>query len=66
MVFSYGVLLIISSLSKYKPRQSWTPSGIGDLSPKVSPALRGVLGVKSLTLDSHFAHRLSLQEVHWR
>ncbi|WP_439150162.1 hypothetical protein [Sulfitobacter sp.] len=37
-----------------------------DLSPKFPPALRGVLGVKSVTLGGHFVHRLSLQEFHWR
>ena len=36
------------------------------LSPKFPPALRGVLGVKSVTLGGHFVHRLSLQEFHWR
>ena len=38
----------------------------GDLCPKFPPALRGVLGVKSLALGRHFVHRLSLQEFHWR
>ena len=38
----------------------------GDLSPKSPPALRGVLGVKSLALCSHLVHRLSLQEFHGR
>jgi len=35
-----------------------------DLSPKFPPALRGVLGVKSLSLSGHFVHHLSLQEFH--
>jgi len=34
-----------------------------DLCPKFPPALRGVLGVKSVTLGGHFVHRLSLQEL---
>ncbi len=37
-----------------------------DLSPKFPPALRGVLGVNSVTSGGHFVHRLSLQEFHWR
>ena len=37
-----------------------------DLSPKFPPALRGVLGVKSLALGCHLVHRLSLQKFHWR
>jgi hypothetical protein len=37
-----------------------------DLCPKSPPALRGVLGVKSLALGGHFVHRLSLQKLHWR
>jgi putative transposase len=37
-----------------------------DLRPKFLPALRGVLGVKSVTLDGHFVHRFALQEFHWR
>ena len=39
-------------------------SGNIDLSPKFPPALRGVLGVKSLSLSGHFVHHLSLQEFH--
>ena len=35
-----------------------------DLSPKFPPALRGVLGVKSLALGRHLVHRLSLQKFH--
>ena len=35
-----------------------------DLSPKSPPALRGVLGVKSLALGRHLVHRLSLQKLH--
>ncbi|MFT6912690.1 MAG: hypothetical protein ACJAQW_001292, partial [Paracoccaceae bacterium] len=35
-----------------------------DLSPKFPPALRGVLGVKSLALGRHLVHRLSLQRFH--
>jgi hypothetical protein len=34
----------------------------GDLSPKSPPALRGVLGVKSLTSSGHLVHDPSLQE----
>ncbi|WP_090270430.1 hypothetical protein [Thalassovita taeanensis] len=37
-----------------------------DLSPKLPPALRGVLRVKSLSLGRHLVHRLSLQKFHWR
>ena len=36
----------------------------GDLSPKSPPALRGVLGVKSLTSSGHLVHDPSLQEFH--
>ena len=36
-----------------------------DLSPKSPPALRGVLGVKSLALGRHLVHCLSLQKFHW-
>ncbi|MBB3994988.1 hypothetical protein GGR95_002638 [Sulfitobacter undariae] len=36
-----------------------------DLCPKFHPALRGVLGVKSLALGRHLVHRLSLQKFHW-
>ena len=35
-----------------------------DLSPKLPPALRGVLGVKSLTSSGHLIHNPSLQEFH--
>ena len=35
-----------------------------DLCPKFPPALRGVLGVKSLALGRHLVHRLSLQKFH--
>jgi hypothetical protein len=35
-----------------------------DLCPKFPPALRGVLGVKSLALGRHLVHRLSLQKLH--
>jgi len=35
-----------------------------DLSPKFPPALRGVLGFKSLALGCHLVHRLSLQKFH--
>ena len=35
-----------------------------DLSPKSPPALRGVLGVKSLTSSGHLVHDPSLQEFH--
>ncbi|WP_217808930.1 hypothetical protein, partial [Pacificibacter marinus] len=35
-----------------------------DLSPKSPPALRGVLGVKSLALGRHLVHCLSLQKFH--
>lgn len=38
---------------------------LGDLSPKSPPALRGVLGVKSLALGRHLVHCLSLQKFHW-
>jgi hypothetical protein len=37
-----------------------------DLRPKFPPALRGDLGVKSVTLGGHFVHHFSLQEFHWR
>jgi hypothetical protein len=37
-----------------------------DLRPKFPPALRGVLGVKSLALGSHLVHHLSLQKFHRR
>ncbi len=37
-----------------------------DLSPKFPPALRGVLGVKSVTLGRHLVHRLFLQKLHGR
>ena len=40
-------------------------STVANLRPKFPPALRGVLGVKSLALGCHFVHRLSLQEFHW-
>ena len=35
-----------------------------DLSPKSPPALRGVLGVKSLTSSGHLVHDPSLHEFH--
>ena len=35
-----------------------------DLRPKFPPALRGVLGVKSLALGRHLVHCLSLQKFH--
>ena len=35
-----------------------------DRCPKFPPALRGVLGVKSLALGRHLVHRLSLQKFH--
>lgn len=35
-----------------------------DLRPKFPPALRGVLGFKSLALSRHLVHCLSLQEFH--
>jgi hypothetical protein len=38
--------------------------GGADLSPKFPPALRGVLGIKSLALGRHLVHRFSLQKFH--
>ena len=45
-------------------RDRFTTCGATDLCPKFPPALRGVLGVKSLALGRHLVHRLSLQKFH--
>lgn len=45
-------------------RGSGTKSGVIDPCPKLPPALRGVLGFKSLALSRHFGRYLSLQEFH--
>ena len=39
---------------------------LSDLGPKFPPALRGVVGFKSVTLGGHLVHHLSLQEFHRR
>lgn len=69
MTTDLALQALLSAVWRRKPKNkvmihSDQGSQFTDLSPKFPPALRGVLGVKSLALGRHLVHRLSMQKFH--